>query len=196
MELRKSGKLYRLAYLCTDEKEMPDKTNLCKFFWRVVIGIPLQLLFTIVIFIVAGVVVSILWLGALTLFAYRPTFDKKKMIKCDDGTHLPVTLITWWPKFRGRRIWPITILSFLAGLCLVVYLCVVGLPLLLTWTTGPPPVVSLGSIAVLLVLVMVFRLVPRIRDSETWQVFKAYVKAKKRKVCPIIVFVDDEKASV
>lgn len=172
MEINKSSWLCKLAYGIEETEEQPDKTTLCAFFWRCVymffIGWPWFVLMSIIMILVAGV------LGFFT--AERPDYNNESGELTVPYKH--------WPTVEDRgekvRIYPIWVLAEFV----VVYLLTRGIinyPLYALSVVGGIIISALGIGGLTYALTWLC-------DSQVGSLIKAYLKAKKQKVCPIIRF--------
>ncbi len=190
--------LYSVAYGYTSRK--PLNTNLCQFFWRVVLSLlvvwPLLTLWKVVAY---GLIRGVGSVIAFVLFGCRLTSWKE--VDFDDITTLDITTlfkqISWWPKYEGVNI---SLATIFAGLLCIVVICLVGAFLVyfaiyrglvcgVLFANSIAGTLTLSVIG-LIVLAVVFSIVTK---TEGRKVVKEFIKAKKQKVCPLISFVDDPK---
>ncbi len=170
MEINKNGALYKLAYFLEDP---PEQVNLCQFFWRLVLMI---------------IIVGPICLVVEALFGFSVNSNR---------------FVVQWPKIRKFPLMPATVLPVLA----LLYAVCVGLCSLATWARyghhngnifhAPGVALLLSIICTVLLLALaasapfVYEKLDRaISNTEALQVFRAYLKARKEKFCPIITFVD------
>lgn len=178
MEIKKSGFVYQVAYGLTDEHELPYEVSLCRLFWKFMgmffVGWP-----------IIGIIVGISFVVGF-FFARRAAF-----FAGDPKSYLTIPYKVWPRTASGKRIWPIWFV--LGG---------GALWLLSATTKSVASTVSavktlfilkiIGTVAVVLIIVWlaVGFFHSFFFQSEAWQLAKAYCKAKKEKVCPIIKVVE------
>lgn len=203
MELKKDGVLYGVAYGWTSSK--PLNTNLCQFFWRVVLSFfvvwPLFTLWKVVDYSLIRGVGSVI---AFVFFGCRLTSWKETVWYQRDrhvAPSLPFKQISWWPKYEGVNI---SLASIFTGLLLIAMICFVvcAMAYMLVyegfyklvfcgWLFANSTATTLTlSLIGLIVLAVVYSIVTK---TEGWKMTSEFVKAKKQKVCPLISFVDDPK---
>ena len=169
MELSKKDFVCRVAYLLKEDHKIPAQTSLCRLFWR----------FVLHLFIVAPVfftILGLMWAGG-TLFAYR--------LACFDGDPNGSAFVPYrrWPKVGPYRIWPVWLL-------LVV----------LVWFFTKVTLIACGIVAAFVGVVLLGAVIEKkIEDRKKMppgerkkepSILREYIKAKKQKVCPIILIKD------
>lgn len=174
-ELRRTSRVYKIAYGLTMHHEVPRQTSLCAIFWRTVwMGLVVWPTL-IVLFLMFGTLVSSSWF--LTV-GYRPTTRHES----SDKFFVPIEK---WPEVAGRRIWPIWIWTVGLILFYSKALTEVVIGFLYTYSQY-----ILWGVAVMLVLLAILVTAPSIRrqlrEIEEWELIKDYLTAKKRRVCPIV----------
>jgi len=160
MTIKKGGLLYKIAYGLNGDSNLPNQTNLCPFFWKLMFMIFLgwPLYYCVILPLLYGILAMYSVIGFL--FGYRLESEySMTLIRCQK-----------WPEVKGYRILPIDFIigAGLAWGLTLYWLCIVLL--------------------VLLVLAAVITGLLKFLKTEAWQVLKAYLAAKKAKVCPIIKF--------
>lgn len=177
MEIRKGSFLFQIAYGLTPKRQIPDQTNLCPFFWRLVLMMFLAWPFAIIVLVLVTACATILRTVAAipmaVLFGLKLT---SKPWGIDNGEFFAgeYAQIQRWPKWRGHRILPGAILIagtvlFGAGWLVYAFPRTTGALLLLVG-------LFIGSVIFL--------------DSQVWKITKEYIRAKTKKVCPAITFTD------
>lgn len=194
MTIKKEGVLFKLIYgpewfrdwaaSDIDWFEAPEKTNVCCLFWRMILSIfliyPLIIFFGSItcacVLLVAAIVIPLFWLIGL-LFCHWIYPDSNK----DSNRLFKYKKIENWPlTFQGHQVYPISIIALLTILTGLVWSFVKWWDV---WLVG---FASLGFLA--LIIYFLPSKFAKIRNSEFWQLIKAYWKAKKEKVCPIVTF--------
>jgi len=184
MEVRKTSFVYKVAYAWDESSQKPVKTNLCRLFWRFIFSIfimwPLGQPFL-------KLIIGIIWVLAF-LFSKRPDWENGP----------PEDLFPdykRWPRFRGHRVWPVTVIlgAILVWLVfgsikdLVAYLPWGDILIYISW--GYMLIYSLIVAGIVACLIFSF-ICRRFSKSETWKFVKEYVLAKKKKVCPEVWFTE------
>lgn len=216
MEIKKNTLMYKIAYGWQSEE--PFQTNLCQFFWRLVFSLfviwPPYLTIRAFEFLIIRGVGSIF---AVLLFGYRPVNWEKARVQ----GYRPFEPISWWPAIcdDNYHVMPIMVLLILSGLLLALWLIgviVVGetvsqgllLRYLGSFTEAPATLynvifiplitgfITIVTVAIFILFISVVWLGilvsgEFIQKSEWGQIIRAYLRAKKDKVCPIIWFRDD-----
>ena len=195
MKLNKQGSLYKTAYGWS--KTQPNHASLCRFFWRVVFSIfpiwPAYACWKLIDWVLIRGLGSI---PAFVVFGCRLTSwdDPEK------ESIFPFKTISWWPRTNDGQ--PINLASIMLvlfnvfGGCLILYMVFYKLFyewLLLGICFSSPlnSVITLTSVALCIIgCSSIF-----ITDSEWWKMGKAFLKAKKEKVCPYIDFVDAQTSA-
>jgi MFS family permease len=161
MNIRKNSFLWKMAYGSWGELDREIKTtNLCKFFWR----------FVAAFFIVIPLIYIIGF-----FVAHGP--DTKGILR-------PYRK---WPKIKGHHVYPITVfLIFVVALGIVRLGMYIGMYNLIFGTS------IIVGIVVLMIVVLWFiaSSFQTFRESDTFQLVRSYIRAKKDKVCPTITFID------
>lgn len=202
MEIKRNSWMYKVAY--GFEAKKPKRTNLCSFFWKFVLmllgGWPLALIAMGVFFALGVVVVFITFISGFFagfFVGYRPSIYEGESRK---KFWIPYKK---WPKIKGYRILPIyfvlPVLVYFAVNVLdwtALWIMLSGLPAaILSMIFGMLGVLSFLAIAAIIFLLMagivwgVVALFDRFFKTGIGTLIKEYVKAKKRKVCPIIKFI-------
>lgn len=172
MEIKKGGFVCQLAYLFRENKEIPSQVNGCQLFTR---------------FIFFGVfAIFLLCVGAI-LFVIGLPFAARPSLCDDDNTTAVWVHYQSWPRINGHRIyplWPILTLWMLSNLSATQAVMIGVLHATIFSTTFW---LIIGSFVALIVVVMI-RIA--IKESETVDLVREFIKAKKQKVCPIVKIVE------
>lgn len=174
MEISKKSWIYRVAYWHLFEEHRPDDANLCRFFWRVVLSV--FILSPIFLFLAAVAEIVVF------LFAHRCNFDAK------EGEIL-FKPFNHWPRIGNHKVYPIT----LAPLILVVLYwkeikTLLHYPIVMTTTY---PIATLMVVVVWIGMWLAWLTYGFAkRRPGIGQIIRAYIKAKKDRVCPMIKFVE------
>jgi len=177
MEIKKDSRIYKLAYGIFDDN-VPTQTTLCKLFWRCILMTVVAWPFFVLLYAIFTTVIILRDL----LIPMRP----------EEYSDFKVITFTDWPEIttksgNKKRIYPIWIVLELT----VVYYFA---KLLLSQDANASYILSIITLATVIVILALTALVIaicifiKLRDSQITQLFIAYLKAKKQKVCPIIVF--------
>ncbi|HXK36884.1 MAG TPA: hypothetical protein VJ553_04865 [Candidatus Paceibacterota bacterium] len=174
MQLKKDGPIALVAYGHAFSREQPEKTSVCRLFWR----FWLSLAFAWPLTILALAVVSI---GSL-LIGYRLAFAE------GDEQGKPFVPIKHWPRVRGHQVWPLWLPVAWLGWVLapIIWSLLASLPFLIFWGTVGALLAVAGS--VWLILTGVRGAWHTIRDSELVKLLRLRAHALKDKVCPIVEF--------
>lgn len=208
MQISCDSRLFKFAYptqakrwfpFKPEHPSLPPSTNLCRFFWRVVLLAPLSWFSAyLFVFLVDIPIFSVAFLtGCLAIpFGYRPSFLWKE----EEGD-CPWRRIKRWPLWltlrSGRRIFPgFVVLAIVFAFC--------GWEILKLWRFSFPHYLegysplfwSIVGVEMFVLGLMILYLVwyRAIKDSEFHNLCREWYKAKKQKVCPIIKFVSSESA--
>ncbi|MDP3901405.1 MAG: hypothetical protein Q8Q37_00305 [bacterium] len=177
MTLRKKGFLFRYAYpwAWVFVAKAPARINLCRFFWRCVILAPLQWMLAPIILVFIGTCCA---LGFL--FGYRPNTGGKV------SSSEPLVAIQKLPHLFGMRILPI-------------YLILPGMLMFGIFTSPTFSEIALDFLlfvcviaGVVVTIIIISTIVGWLWNLEVRRTIRAWVAAKKEKICPIIEIVDDE----
>ena len=171
-------KVYDFTYTVFGDK--PKKTSLCRYVWRIIL-IPLPAILWMAF--VYALVYTCLIVGnifniALGRGIMKFDYDKNNRNMFEVKKFEPV-------KIAGRQIDPHeTLCLFWLGVAIVGFLAIIahfeGVKILL---------LGLGIIVLLLVVFVVLPAgISRARRSDTAELAKNYLQARKNKVCPIITF--------
>ncbi len=176
LKFKKKGVLYKIAYYDTGMGYVfyPSRSNLCNFFWRIVWKIALLCCLGFVIALVFTFLIVLSPFGLL--FGLRPGLRKVDM-----NPFVPIQL---WPKPFGVRCWPL-LLMILIGVVWFFYS--IRYDLLLVFSSY----IFWMVIGILAILFTAFLIYSYLVQTETHQLFWAWLKAKKDKVCPLVLFVDE-----
>lgn len=186
MELKKKGIVFKVAYGWIDENKYPQRTTLCRLFWRFLFWLFIA---WPIVWTVVAIVATIMYVVGF-FFAARPTFFKD-----DRNTCQPMCYYHKWPKIKERRIYPIwPVLAIILGSFFFLNAAELRKDLsglghgLVKFTILSPVFWKVAlAFAVLVAAVWAWSAAAK---SEPYMMFKAYLRAKKEKVCPIIKIVD------
>lgn len=211
MELRKNGFLYKVAYGL--RKNKPERSNLCRFFWRVLLSVilvwPPYGLFKAIDY---GLIRFLLGTPIAFLgFGYCPLLQRKWLVGYGGGHKLPFRPISWWPKLKnGEHIMPFVGLLIIA----VIPACIAGTVWcfykagVFVWHNPWVTLLGTPTFAVILLLNLlnwwltwytrrskksnggVVSAVVKREGRDVVGLFAAYIKAKKDKVCPTVQFTE------
>lgn len=209
MVLKRDSLVFKIAYGVTDKKKVPDQTNICRLFWRCfslsvswfIVGIVLLALSLVAIPLALAVGTGVLLLfllilaGGLIFFGYRPDSSFRELLVdlLDDG--IEFIAIERWPKVRGRHLMPIWL--YLAG-ALGYFSPTVARSGASLFTRAASAVWHTGEGAVVIVLIGVTIALSLLVGLLVWgwrqfwgsdfgKLTSAYLKAKKEKLCPIVL---------
>ncbi len=190
MKLRKNSWHYKWVYRF--EQERPDRLSLCRYFWRLV-GMSIFNGIVLAILAVIYIVCTLVFLANLLVYP-------RVFIFWDDSSDLKFKPIKWWPCVRGHTISPLLILAAISlywvGPWFSVYF-IAGINQIRDLSGGENPFFYV-IIAVVSIWTVVgfwaFGIFGKIFATDGWKIFSGYMKAKWKRVCPIIDFVDDEEA--
>lgn len=172
MQLNKNGFVYKVAYGMLTEISRPDRVNICGIFWR----------FIIMFFI--GWPVNFLMFAAVWAWIFIWSFlFKAAYVDLKGEDTYALIYFKKWPKIRGHRIAPIWIL--LAAAVIVYFEKLFSL-----WSLVITSSITHWILGIALLLVFIIYILLGVRKTETAQIFKAYLQAKKDKLCPVIVCYD------
>lgn len=178
-EIKKNGLVCKVAFFA--DKHIPSEIDGCKLFWKfvfMIFGIPLGFL--------AATVMYVFLFGVSFPFAARPTLLKEDSAE----SNAPFVRYERWPKIKGWRIWPIWPALF----ALMVYYKTTSLQVasgiinLTVFNSGFWFFVA--GVAIFIFGFEVFLVIKKIPESEVSKLVKAFLKAKKEKVCPLLKIVD------
>lgn len=195
MELNKNI-LYSVAYGYTKIQKRPNQTNLCRFFWRVLLS---AILFWPLFFILDIIIRGFGSIIAFLFFGLRPTSWKETcFIDKEKFTIYPFKEISWWWRTSdGFYVMPAPIYLLVFFILAVVVLLYEGFVLAYHKAFHPGLVFIFSSplniiIFFLVIAIALFLIIMETLRIEWWKLVKAYIKAKKEKVCPIIYFKDSK----
>lgn len=182
IELDPDGFVYRVAYAWRHGLRVPPaKTNLCPLFWRCV----LSCIF-VWPFVVLGFLIGL-------PFAARPRIYKSDRQRNNDS--VLVIYDTWPTVFAEKvRVMPIVVILMIGIPSGIVFLCYEQGPRAFRWWvsivawlwTSHILFFILWALAALNFLGFAF---VRFKKTEAYKLLLEYVKAKKNRYCPEVVFV-------
>lgn len=173
MKLKKTGLVARVAYW--DSVNCPETANVCMLFLRFVWG-----LLAITVLAVCGAVIWVIASAVGFFFAYR--FDFR--------THEMFAPYKHWPKIRRHNIQPWYVI--LVGLGIYYFGTTAKV---VVWIGGKMASVATspltyGIVGAIVAIVALFFIVKKAIESEIGRLARAYFRAKKEKICPIVEFTD------
>lgn len=190
LKLKKRSFVVKVAYLFSDKNKIPAKTNICSLFWR----LPLNLCFAIVVYPVCIVFLSVLYIFAALFvtvfglfFAYRFNWNLSLGKIAVPYEH--------WPKIDEENIAPFTVLVLLGVIGLFGYavwlvFAEIMEPSAITAAIASHPVIFSLVSGIIILTFLAFGL-REFFKSETGQLARAWLRAKKEKVCPLVEIVDE-----
>jgi hypothetical protein len=176
-EIRKDSSLYKVAYGYAPERTRPRITSLCPFFWRLVFS-------SLVVWPVIGIEYFLFlfvgfWIGK------KPTI----MLGWSDRDY-KWTSYKRWPSMMGFRILPL----YAIGVPAWIWGCYSSGGVL---TVTRLLLLTFGIIVICGILILAYFFVKdKLGSSEAFGIIKAYFKARKEEVCPLIRFVDSNDDSL
>lgn len=185
MEINKNGLLYKIAYGWSPSFS-PSQTNLCRFFWRVVFSL-------LVVWPLYGIAILLVFLFINMFFLIGFFFG------CHPTTKEPFAPYRKWPTIKGYRILPVYLVLFAA---IAYWHQALWNALVWTWTKPVTGVwdaatlnINIGFAVVgsVVLIGLVSYGIYKFQDTDAAKLLKAYLKAKKEKMCPIVRFVDEKK---
>lgn len=134
----------------------------------------------------------------ICFFAHRPALlsdeDKKNGLTIGSKPVGELTVkIQHWPEIKGHRVYPIWIILFVLLVTNFSTVTGAGSKMFLSFWHFISSKESLTFYAVGFILFISIAGYEKIKESETWGLFKEFLKAKKQKICPIVEIVDDEE---
>lgn len=194
MKLKKNGFIHHVAFMFArkekvdGELQLPEKTSLCSLFWRFIFSL---LLISVLVPIVIIAIVIVGSLVAAVLLVVIPIALLFGWYPVRQGYFERMPL----PKIYGRRLWPITAISFAALVYFLKSIVKGGWYILGYWwrelaSISKPHLHSsvFWSIIALAIAAIAYLLV-RFFKSEVWDMVHAWLKAKLiDKVCPTVTF--------
>jgi hypothetical protein len=190
MILDRSSFVVRTAYAFG---RIPERTSLCQLFWRfVLVGLLLSLwnVLKLIGFIIVCAANATFFIPGL-FFGVKPVFHKP-MWDPNTKQDEPLVLYERWPRVGGHRVIPAAvILAFVVGWKIGGSLMGVEISNPGYWVNvGVSFLVGAKYAAIIAAGVLTFIMGDRARRSETMQFLKAWLKAKKERVCPIVEIAD------
>jgi len=195
MEFKKNGFLYKIAYGFNDNDNMPTKTNLCRFFWKTIsmffLGWPI-----ILILLSIFEVFVIFWVIPICFLFAKYPMGMITYLVSNKGINLEN--FKTWPKIGGHRIYPLWIIpplfiiiivmakfqSFINSVSEIGYALTSRETIIFYARLG----IVVGVVILLIGLCIGFC---ALFHSETWKLIRGYISAKKKKICPMVEFVED-----
>ncbi|MDI6734085.1 MAG: hypothetical protein QMD50_01150 [Patescibacteria group bacterium] len=195
MKINTNSLLWQIAYEhCFRDKRPLNQVSVCRLFWTVVGGV-FAWLFQII------AVILLLTFGNLICFfaAKRIPFDLER-----------VTPYKHWPKIKGHRIYPISMLGFLWIIYSIWFKW--GSLCYLLWKPDLEKFMESDGnalyfftaftdfvIATVVVVIVISAIsagiclfFEKIRESDFGTLLLEYLKAKKQKICPMIDIVEEK----
>ncbi len=170
--MKAGGIVDRIAYAWSFEPP-PAKRSICPLFWRTVFA-----LIFVWPFVPLGFVLGFIFAARPAIFeSDRDEFGRKKSFR----------VYAWWPTLDGKEpLSPIIVVALfaLAALVLGGGGWLIGKGVVFLWHLGVILALAIG--AVITGAGLYFW--PKIQESEPYRLTADYLKAKKAKVCPEVVF--------
>jgi hypothetical protein len=178
VQISKDSFVYKVAYGYEKEYNRPASGSLCSllghFFLSLLILTPSNFLLNLALGVVFG------FFGLLS--GYRLALK-------DDGPKNDIFVkIEKWPTIQGHRALPIVIIPALGFVTGLTWLLILVRSDLLALLMNPFFWFATSAVITLTLLTWGIRSFLR---SESYSIFRAYLKAKKDKVCPLVTFVSD-----
>jgi hypothetical protein len=170
----------RIAYLFTEENNVPAYCGICELVWRFCLRFPVFLLVATLVF---GVLTPLLSVVGLC-FARRVSFKSTT----------PLVPFENWPKVAGRRVYPIVPLAIIGIPTLVCSFSSELMAILYGFVQFISHPFFLGFAGFLALGLAIFIGVVRFFRSDTWYLFTEWCWAKKRGICPVVKIVKPIKA--
>jgi len=182
-QVRRNGFVMKVAYFWKDHDwQIPKQISVCTLTWRFLtnlVWIPVVVPVTVIFFTVLIIIGYIIGFP----FALRPMAFKgdKSLKKFPDQSFVTYQC---WPRLVGTCLRPIYFIT----------------PVFIIWSlfftqTGhyevlPWVIKGLGLMVAVLTIVVLVKCSYKIRHTELWQLLSSYVKAVKKKTCPLLNVVD------
>ncbi len=218
MKINRNGFVYEIAYIVSKEPKDGEKTNICSFFWKFLGGCLVSaLIFTVltVYVICASVILFFVgWRVNLKTMLSHDNWNATAKENKENNVYLHVKCKKW-PTMCGYRILPIYFIgAYIAyiGAHIPYFVYDFYWTILLAFVSDTPLGQHqvggvVGLVLVLFVLAMCTailyeeklfeKLFPfiyvkweKLSKNEVWMLCKEYVRAKKKKFCPIVEFID------
>lgn len=165
-------KVWKFSYFLT-HTEVPDRTNLCQYFMRSFLYVPLSLFCLSLILLVGGTILVVfpniitILLGFGILIPILDPIKSKNIYRLYPFYKFPII---------GRMIppWPIV--------------CFIWFSITLSILISLSPLYMSYVLIITVMTLLVFSAIVRLIIATDWSLVKEYLKAKKQKVCPIITF--------
>lgn len=184
MQLRKDGFIYKVAYRYRGAET--KQTNVCRLFWAFTLSLLLVWPFIILIFIPLQCILLLLCFVGGALFGVRPNVLK------GDADNLIFVAYTHWPKWHGRNVMPgLLVLAIGAGYGLFWVSAFLYAARAVIWAVLMNHDTWFVVSAMLSTALLVW-LIRALWKGGAFNLTKAYLKAKKDKVCPTVLFVESE----
>jgi hypothetical protein len=174
--------------------DIPEKTSLCKYFWQVILGPLIAPIILILILFVGLVIAGTPWLIGN---AYHIVTAQGTVHFTESGANAPfyVKRFEFQPLHVGN--YSFSVSGAVQLVWVIAILTAVGFGL--TYLVGADDMIAMalevlmwggGIIAVITFFVLTVAGISKARRSESLKLTKAYIKARKDKVCPIVSFED------
>ena len=110
MRIKSGSIIYKLNYEGVDPKNIPDAVGRCRLLWGACQGI---LLLALGAFYVAGrgLIFVVGTPLAFVLLGMKPNLSWWKHRLDEEAGERKFVPITWWPEYKGRKVWPIVLFS-------------------------------------------------------------------------------------
>ena len=194
LTLNRHGVLCKIAYAWAIRfGPIPEKTNLCSFFWMVVFSLFLVWPLIIATRIFGWIFRIVGAPFALVLCGYRPVGPSWRLF--GDNSELPFVPIKHWPKYKSKyaetHIMPIFVIAAPPCILFLGYIAIYEFlwkSVILHGFVGNIYNNHVGRMSFwgVVGLIAAGSIYAVVKNTEVWQMTKAYVKARKKKYCPII----------
>jgi len=192
MEISKNSWLYEVAYLTIKEENRPKMTNLCRFFWRIVLMLFIAWPALLIIWCVFVIIASIVGFLVGERLSFSKSDDLRKEYKSD-------ILVPYEHQLTvgGKRILPIQLILALGSGWLVgcygwsvaklLYYSLLSVGRY--WLMDRLSVIAEFFIGIV-GIIFLWWLVYKLYNFEFVHFAKEYISARKQKICPIIRFTE------
>lgn len=196
MNVNPDGALFKITY---GWGKVPNQTSVCLMFWRALLSLLIIWPWIFGTRLFGWIVRIVFAIPAFLLFGHRPAgpdWRFKDQLPSELG--LPFVPIKWWPRTsKGIMIMPGVIILLIIVAAIIVWVVIYFF--LYKFLYGMVTRDFFGGIVFgttaglwifssFMALAFLFILYLYASDTEGWRLFKAFVRAKKNKVCPLVTF--------